>query len=111
MLQIVSGPSHLPVDVEPEVLEHGAEQHAVFVAVTASFSADELGLHGLEVDVDAATKDDVEVLEWDRCDVGTLECRQRRFGCFARSGVADPREIGVEVEALNLPFGTTDRKS
>ena len=103
-------PGEQPVDGEAEPLEDRAEQLRLLVAVAAAAAEDDLLLDRLQVDGDPAAQEDVEVLEPDRAQMRAVQRRQRRLGRVARAGVADPGQVGIEVQlgdgpVIHGPFG------
>ena len=91
-------PGRQATQLESERFEHGGEKSVLFEAISAPPRRDELRLDIGEVERDAATEEDVEILERDCGSVGEMQS----FECFKSwiesSFVADAREIGGEVE-------------
>jgi hypothetical protein len=103
-------PGEHPLHGEAEPLEDRAEQLRLLVAVAAAAAEDDLVLDRLEVDRDPAAQEDVEVLKPNRTQVRAVERRQRCLGRVARAGVADPGQVGLEVQrgdgpVIQGPFG------
>ncbi len=80
------------------ILEHGAKQRRVLVAIAAAFCDDELGVDAVEVDADASAEEDVEVFEGDTRHVRAHQRRQRRKRRLKRAAPADAIEIADDVE-------------
>src|SRR4051794_33178915 len=93
-------PANPSYDVEPELLERCAEQQRVLVAVPAALPADQLRLDRVEPDPGMRPEDHVDVLERDRQYVRTMQTPQR-VRRRRHPGVPDPREVGVQVKALD----------
>ena len=86
------------VDAEAQRLERGLEERVLLEAVAPAPGADELRLEGGEVEVDRAAEQDVEVLERDRRAVRAVERDEPLEARGERAPLADPREVGVEIQ-------------
>ena len=107
-----SGPTRASIrsTVKPSRSSDRAEQLRLLVAVAAAAAEDDLLLDRLEVDRHPAAQEHVEVLEPDRGQVRPVQRRQRRLGRVARAGVADPGQVGIQVQrgdgpVIHGPFG------
>jgi hypothetical protein len=98
------------VDLKTQVFEHISHQVVVLVAVAAAAPADELVLEGVDVEPDAPAEEDVEVLEGDGEGVGAMQPAQPLRRRRGRRIEADPSQVGVEVEALDLPLRRHPRR-
>ncbi|GLW11156.1 hypothetical protein Misp01_62840 [Microtetraspora sp. NBRC 13810] len=72
----------------------------MLVAVAAAPPSGQLGDQRGRVEADAHAEHDVEVLERDRGHVPRVQPAQRLHGGAQRAVVADPPEIGQEVEGV-----------
>src|SRR5699024_4752367 len=80
------------------------EQQVVFEAVAAAPVANQLFLEIIEVEGDAATENDIEILERDRQRVCSVERDEGVDGWVERASEADAGEVGVDIEPIDGPF-------
>jgi len=77
------------------------EEPVQLVAEAASPLPDDLGEDSIGFQPDRATEKDVEVLEWDRLQMGQGERAQRLDRRRGRAVVADPFEIAVRIHVVH----------
>ena len=84
---------------EAELFERVREQRVLLEAVAAAFAGDQLRLQACNVEPDRNTEQNVEIFEWNRRRVRTMQriehCTRRRQ--IAR--VTDPAQIRRQVES------------
>src|SRR5262249_45164381 len=84
--------------LKAKLLENRGEQRVLFEAVATAAIPNQLLLDRGEVQPDRHAPNDIEVFERNRSGVQRLEGPQHGEREFARSCVADTREVRVEVQ-------------
>ena len=88
-------------DGKSQRLQRCGEQAVQLEAIAATAFADELLLQRSEIEPNGPPKEWVEAFEGDRGRLQSVDRLKRRKGRGPRSGVADPGEVGVEIEGLD----------